>query len=221
MAPVQHGGLSQTVHASASAEVPASTRARNFRSPGRIAFSRPRAAAPLATDRDDECRLLLVGRPLRVALRANGRVRRALEVVWSTTSADPAFDHTVAERWPSTSSCRAIVQVVSDHEVRRTLALMRQPSDGPLTAQVANEVCRGMNANAVLDGTLSLVAAEYVLGLEALDCQTGNSPFRRQLKAARKEDVLAAIDTRGRTSGGSSASLATPFAGSMRVSTRC
>ena len=79
-----------------------------------------------------------------------------------------------------------VVQIVSDHEVARTLALMRQPPDGPLTRQVAHEVCRRTDADAVLDGTVSLVGAKYVLGLDAFDCKTGSSLLRQQLKAARK-----------------------------------
>jgi DNA-binding winged helix-turn-helix (wHTH) protein/tetratricopeptide (TPR) repeat protein len=110
---------------------------------------------------------------------------------------DRAFDHTIAQALAVHLQQSPVVQVVSDHEVTRTLALMRQPPDRPLTRQLAHEVCRRTDADAVLDGTLSLVGAEYVLGLDALDCQTGHSLFRRQLKAGRKEDVLAAIDTAG------------------------
>ncbi|HEX2138518.1 MAG TPA: hypothetical protein VHG33_02280, partial [Woeseiaceae bacterium] len=41
----------------------------------------------------------------------------------------------------------------------------------------------------------TLVGNAYVLGLDALDCQTGQSLLRRQLTASRKEDVLGAIET--------------------------
>jgi tetratricopeptide (TPR) repeat protein len=56
-------------------------------------------------------------------------------------------------------------------------------------------VCRRTDGYAVVGGTLSLVGSEYVLGLEALDCQTGDTLTRGQLRASRKEDVLGAIDT--------------------------
>ena len=108
---------------------------------------------------------------------------------------DPAFDHTIAQALAVHLQQSPVVQIVSDHEVARTLALMRQPPDGPLTRQVAHEVCRRTDADAVLDGTVSLVGAKYVLGLDAFDCKTGSSLLRQQLKAARKEDILAAIDT--------------------------
>ena len=98
-------------------------------------------------------------------------------------------------RWPSTFSSRPSCRVVSDHEVRRTLALMRQPTDRPLTITIAHDVCRRTDGFAVLGGTLSLVGSEYVIGLEALECRTGEVLTRRQLKASRKEAVLDGIDT--------------------------
>jgi tetratricopeptide (TPR) repeat protein len=110
---------------------------------------------------------------------------------------DTAFDHTIVQALAVHLQQSPFVHIVSDHEVRRTLALMRQPPDRPLTTQVAHDVCRRTDGYAVLGGTLSLVGSEYVLGLEALDCQTGETLTRRQLKASRKEDVLGAIDTAG------------------------
>ena len=104
-------------------------------------------------------------------------------------------DHTVATALAIHLQQSPVVQVVSDHEVRRTLALMRQPPDGPLTLPVANEVCRRTSGSAVVNGALSLVGSEYVLSLDALDCQTGDSLIRRQLRVSRKEDVLGAIET--------------------------
>ena len=88
---------------------------------------------------------------------------------------DPAFDHTLAQALTVQLQQSPVVQVVSDHEVRRTLALMRQPPDGPLTTHCRHEVCRRTNGDAVVNGTLSLVGSEYVLSLDALDCQTGES----------------------------------------------
>jgi DNA-binding winged helix-turn-helix (wHTH) protein/tetratricopeptide (TPR) repeat protein len=108
---------------------------------------------------------------------------------------DPAFDHTVVQALAVDLQQSPVIQVVSDHEVRRTLALMRQPADQPLTMPIAQDVCRRTDGFSVLGGRLSLVGSEYVIGLEALECQTGEILTRRQLKVSRKEGVLEAIDT--------------------------
>ena len=114
---------------------------------------------------------------------------------FANETGDPAFDHTVAQALAVDLQQSPVVQIVSDHEVRRTLALMRQPTDRPLTITIAHDVCRRTDAFAVLGGTLSLVGSEYVIGLDALECRTGEVLTRRQLKASRKEAVLDGIDT--------------------------
>jgi DNA-binding winged helix-turn-helix (wHTH) protein/tetratricopeptide (TPR) repeat protein len=133
---------------------------------------------------------LLAGGP-----RAIDEPARIVLADFENETGDPAFDHTVAQALAVDLQQSPVVQIVSDHEVRRTLALMRQPADRPLTIPIAHDVCRRTGGFAVLGGTLSLVGAEYVIGLEALQCQTGEVLTRRQLKASRKEGVLDAIDT--------------------------
>lgn len=203
IAPVRNGGgVSQPVHVSGSADVPAASAA--------APLDLVRESPPADVERPGLQRhvwvaaaaLLVLGAAAGYAwLSARTGVpdvpSRVVLAEFVNHTGDPAFDHTIAQALAVHLQQSPVVQVVSDHEVTRTLALMRQPPDSPLTRQVAHEVCRRTNADAVLDGTLSLLGTEYVLGLDALDCQTGNSLFRRQLRAARKEDVLAAIDTAG------------------------
>ena len=127
--------------------------------------------------------------------RPAGEPARIVLADFDNRTGDPAFDQTVAKALAVHLQQSPVIQVVSDHEVSRTLALMRQPPDGPLTLPVANEVCRRTSGSAVVNGALSLVGSEYVLSLDALDCQTGDSLIRRQLRVSRKEDVLGAIET--------------------------
>lgn len=133
---------------------------------------------------------LLAGRS-----RAIDEPARIVLADFENETGDPAFDHTVAEALAVDLQQSPVVQIVSDHEVRRTLALMRQPADRPLTIPIAHDVCRRADGFAVLGGTLSLVGREYVIGLEALECRTGEVLTRRQLKASSKEAVLDGIDT--------------------------
>jgi eukaryotic-like serine/threonine-protein kinase len=133
---------------------------------------------------------LLVGRS-----RPLDEPARIVLAEFENETGDAAFDHTVAQALAVNLQQSPVVQIVSDHEVRRTLALMRQPTDRPLTITIAHDVCRRTDGFAVLGGTLSLVGTEYVIGLEALECRTGEVLTRRQLKASRKEAVLDGIDT--------------------------
>src|SRR5262249_43903915 len=58
----------------------------------------------------------------------------------------------------------------------------------------ARDVCLRSGGNAVVGGSLTLLNSEYVLGLNAVDCQTGEMVVREQVRASRKEDVLGAVD---------------------------
>jgi Flp pilus assembly protein TadD len=45
----------------------------------------------------------------------------------------------------------------------------------------------------VLEGSIASLGSQYVLGLKAVNCQTGDSLVQEQLQAARKEDVLKVL----------------------------
>jgi len=86
------------------------------------------------------------------------------------------------------------VRIVSDAEVTRTLRLMQRRAEERITAAVARDVCRRTNGQAVLAGSLALLNSEYVLGLNAIDCQSGETLAREQMRRSRKEEILAAVD---------------------------
>jgi eukaryotic-like serine/threonine-protein kinase len=107
---------------------------------------------------------------------------------------DSAFDHTLVRALAINLQQSPVIQIVSAHEVQRTLALMRRSPTGPLTMQIAHDVCRRTNGHAVLGGSLSRLGSEYVLGLNVLDCETGETLASQQRRSSRKEDVLGAVD---------------------------
>ena len=63
-----------------------------------------------------------------------------------------------------------------------------------VTQEVAQEVCLRSGSNAVLAGSIAGLGSQYVVGLKAVSCQTGASIGQEQVQAARKEDVLKALD---------------------------
>jgi eukaryotic-like serine/threonine-protein kinase len=107
---------------------------------------------------------------------------------------DHAFDDTLKQALAIDLEQSPTVRVVSDDEVGRTLRLMHRRPDDPLTTTVARDVCRRSDGNAVLGGSLTMLNSEYVLGLNAIDCRTGEVVAREQIRAVRKEDVLGAVD---------------------------
>src|SRR5205085_6196992 len=52
------------------------------------------------------------------------------------------------------------------------------------------EICERTGSAAVLDGSIASLGSQYVLGLRATNCHTGDVIAEEQAQAATKEDVL-------------------------------
>jgi len=107
---------------------------------------------------------------------------------------DTAFDDTLREALAIDLEQSPVVRVVSGDEVVQTLRLMHRRPDERITTDLARDVCRRTHGQAVLGGSLALLNTEYVLSLNAIDCQNGGTLGRKQVRAFRKEDVLTALD---------------------------
>jgi tetratricopeptide (TPR) repeat protein len=84
---------------------------------------------------------------------------------------------------------------------------MDQPVDARLTPDVARAVCVRTGGAAVLEGSIAALGSQYVLGLRATNCATGDNLADEQAQASLKEDVLNTLSqmaTRFRTRVGES-----------------
>src|SRR5262249_59380405 len=63
---------------------------------------------------------------------------------------------------------------------------------------VAQQICERTGSTAVLDGSIASVGSQYVLGLRAKNCNTGNILDQEQALAARREDVLNSLSEMSR-----------------------
>jgi Flp pilus assembly protein TadD len=71
---------------------------------------------------------------------------------------------------------------------------MNVSPNAPLTPDLAQQVCVRTGSAAVLEGSIAPLGNQYVLGLRATDCNTGDTLAKpKQASAARKEDVLGAL----------------------------
>jgi tetratricopeptide (TPR) repeat protein len=85
------------------------------------------------------------------------------------------------------------LSLVSSDRIQKTLELMGKPKTTPLTGAVAREVCERTDSAALLDGSISSLGTQYVLGLRAINCRNGTVMNQQQVQVARKEDVIGAI----------------------------
>jgi eukaryotic-like serine/threonine-protein kinase len=106
---------------------------------------------------------------------------------------DPVFDETLRQGLAVQLQQSPFLSLVSDDRIRKTMALMDQPPDARLTSELAQGVCVRTGSAAVLDGSIASLGSQYVLGLRARNCTTGDTLANEQAQAARKEDVLDAL----------------------------
>ena len=103
---------------------------------------------------------------------------------------DPVFDDTLRQGLSVELQQSPFLQIISDQQVQQTLALMARPKDARLTPEIAREICERTGSAAILEGSITSLGSQYVLGLRAKACNTGNILDQEQAQAARREDVL-------------------------------
>jgi serine/threonine protein kinase len=112
---------------------------------------------------------------------------------FTNTTGDPVFDDTMKQALSISLQQSPFLSLLTDQKVKDTLGLMGRPPSERLTSQVAREICQRTSSAAVLEGSISSLGSEYVLGLNTVNCQTGDMLAQEQAQAARKEDVLNAL----------------------------
>jgi tetratricopeptide (TPR) repeat protein len=106
---------------------------------------------------------------------------------------DPVFDDTLRQGLSVELQQSPFLSLVSDRKVQQTLMLMGQPKNARLNSEVAQQICERRASAAALEGSIARVGSEYVLGLRAKDCNTGNILDQEQAIAAKREDVLNSL----------------------------
>ena len=106
---------------------------------------------------------------------------------------DAVFDETLRQGLAIQLEQSPFLRLVSDGQIRKTLGLMGQPPDARLTSDLAQGVCVRTASAAVVDGSIASLGSQYVVGLRARNCTTGDSLADEQVQAAKKEEVLDAL----------------------------
>ncbi len=84
-------------------------------------------------------------------------------------------------------------RIVPAREITRNLQFMVRPRNAHLDTSTSLELCQRTGSALVLLGSISRLGAEYVLGLNALDCQTGAVLGNESVQVTRQEKVLDAL----------------------------
>jgi len=112
---------------------------------------------------------------------------------FTNSTGDPVFDGTLRQGLAVQLEQSPFLSLISEERIQQTLRLMGQRTDARLTPEVAREICQRTASAAVLDGSIASLGSQYVLGLRAKECRSGEILAEEQVQAARKEDVLNAL----------------------------
>jgi serine/threonine protein kinase/tetratricopeptide (TPR) repeat protein len=112
---------------------------------------------------------------------------------FTNTTGDAVFDGTLRQGLASQLEQSPFLNLLSDERVAQTLALMAQRKDARLTRELAREVCQRAAGAASIEGSISSLGSQYVVGLKAVNCRSGDVLANEQATASGKEQVLKAL----------------------------
>jgi eukaryotic-like serine/threonine-protein kinase len=109
---------------------------------------------------------------------------------FTNTTGDPVFDDTLKTALTVSLRQSPFLNVLGDDRVAATLRLMARPINTLLTPDVTRELCQRAGSKAYIAGSIASLGSQYVLGLKAVNCQSGDLLAQEQVTAAAKEKVL-------------------------------
>jgi eukaryotic-like serine/threonine-protein kinase len=112
---------------------------------------------------------------------------------FTNTTGDSVFDGTLRQGLSAQLEQSPFLNLLSDQQIGKTLALMSQAKDARLTSELAREVCQRTSSAATIEGSISSLGSQYVIGLKAVNCRTGDLLAQEQATASSKEQTLKAL----------------------------
>jgi tetratricopeptide (TPR) repeat protein len=109
---------------------------------------------------------------------------------FTNTTGDTVFDDTLKQALAVDLGQSPFLNILSEDKARQTLRQMTRSPSERLTQDLAREVCQRAGSKAYLAGSIAALGTQYVIGLEALNCSSGDVLAREQMTATGKEQVL-------------------------------
>jgi DNA-binding winged helix-turn-helix (wHTH) protein/tetratricopeptide (TPR) repeat protein len=112
---------------------------------------------------------------------------------FANSTGDPVFDETLRQGLTVELGQSPFLSIIPEERIQQQLKFMGQPAGTRLTPEFAREICERTGSAALLEGSIASLGSQYVLGLEAKDCKSGQLMAQEQVEAAKKEEVLQAL----------------------------
>ena len=112
---------------------------------------------------------------------------------FTNTTGDAVFDGALRQGLAVQLEQSPFLSLVSDERIQQTLRLMNQQPATRLTPEIVRDLCQRMGSKAYIGGSIANLGTDYVIGLRAVNCATGDSLAEEQVQALGKEKVLDAL----------------------------
>jgi eukaryotic-like serine/threonine-protein kinase len=112
---------------------------------------------------------------------------------FANSTGDAVFDDTLKQGLGVALRQSPFLNILSDDKVNATLKRMTKPAGIFLSKEIAHEICLRNSSAAFISGSIAAIGDTYVLGLEALNCQTGETIAAQQETARSKQNVMSAL----------------------------
>ena len=106
---------------------------------------------------------------------------------------DPVFDDALKQALTIQLSQSPFLNIVSDRKMEETLRLMGQQPGQHVTPELARQMCVRTGSKAIVLGSISNLDTQYVIGLSAVGCGSGDTLATEQGQAANKPAVLKTL----------------------------
>ena len=112
---------------------------------------------------------------------------------FANTTGEAVFDDTLKQALRVQLEQSPFLHVLSDQQVNQQLRLMGHSPGERLTQDVARDLCQRVSSKALLAGSISGLGSHYVIGINAINCRTGEELGSTQVEAENREQVLKSV----------------------------
>ena len=109
------------------------------------------------------------------------------------TTGDTVFDGTLKQALSVQLGQSPYLNIFPEDRVNQTLRFMGRNPGERVTRDIAREICQRQGLKAMILGSIASLGSHYVVTIEAVDSNQGDSLAREQVEAESKEQVLSAL----------------------------
>jgi len=114
---------------------------------------------------------------------------------FTNSTGDPVFDDALKQALAVDLGQSPFLNVLSERRMNETMRLMGRAPGERVTREMAQEICLRTGSKALLVGSISNLGSQYILGLEAVNCGTGDTLAKEQSTASSKEAVVKTLSS--------------------------